>query len=227
MASSVDDSKGFLELCTAIGAAICIWQDVEKAHFKLFLRMLGAPQWEVAAAVYYSIESFALRHTMVSRMAHYYMEGASFKKHREEWAGLGGGLQKELKDAGDNRNKLAHYNIDWNVTTEVTEHADGTVTVVLGPPTLQPMDTDLVARLIGRTPDKPEHNLAVEQIRKYSAEFIILAKRLDAFQKSLNLPRPQLGLAALLSGGNPMDPLWEPPPTPPIPPTKDNPSSAE
>src|SRR6185437_9528510 len=98
MTPSSAQQDEFVDFCTAVGAAVCMWQNVEKAHFKLFLRMLGAPQWEVAAAAYYSTESFAARHTMVTRMAHYFMQGDMFKEHREQWAGLGGGLQKELKD---------------------------------------------------------------------------------------------------------------------------------
>jgi hypothetical protein len=216
----------FRALCHAIGAAFFMWQDVEKAHFNLFLRMLGSPQWEVCAAAYYSIESFAARHTMVGRMAHYFMQEDRFKKHREQWSGLGGGLAKELKDANDNRNKLAHYNLNWDVIKVTENPEDGSVVVEFGPPSLQPLDKDLVSKLIGRTPDKPEHNLTRVQVVEYSQQFVDLGKRLEDFQESLNLPPPQRGLAELLAPQLPTDPLYKRPPLPPKSPPADKPPSA-
>jgi hypothetical protein len=216
----------FRQLCHETGAAFFAWQNVEKAHFKLFLRMLGAPQWEVAAAAYYSIESFALRHTLVGRMAHYFMQDNRYKKHRERWCGVDGGLQKEIKAANENRNKLAHYDLDWT-RSKITEEPDGGVTVVFEEPALQPVDTNLVARLLGWTSDKPEHNLTIDSVRQYSRSFYDLGKRLHDFQESLNLPAPQLGLAALLAGARPWSPLDPPLPFPSKPRPKDDPSSAE
>jgi hypothetical protein len=200
-------------LFKAIGFALWTWQGVEKAHFKLYLRMLGAPQWEVCAAAYYSIESFAARNAMVWRMAHYFLQGNNYKSHLKQWSGGGKGLYKELKDANDNRNKLAHYTLDWDVVG-ITKNPDETVDVELGPPTWRPVKTDLAAPLMGRTPDRLEHNLTWRAVYEYGNQFAALGKRLDAFQESLNLPAPQLGLDQLLSPPHPTDPLYKPPPTP-------------
>jgi hypothetical protein len=219
-------------LFKAIGFALWTWQGVEKAHFKLYLRMLGAPQWEVCAAAYYSIESFAARHTMVWRMAHYFLQGDQYKSHLKQWEGVARGkgkakgLYREIKYANDNRNKLAHYTLGYDVVA-VRTNPDETVDVDLGPPTWRPVATDLAAPLTGRTPDRPEHNLTWRQVFIYAKEFSELGTRLDAFQESLNLPAPQLGLGQLLSPPLPTDPLYKPPQTPKPSGPEDNGSSGQ
>src|SRR5262249_14057425 len=134
----------FTTFCRALGLALIAWQDVEREHFKLFLRMLGAPQWEVASAVYYSIESFESRHKMVCRMAYYFMKGEEYKSQRATWLNNEGGLRKDITEANKNRNKLAHYDLDFNVVSRI-ELPDGSVQVNLGPPSLQPVTNNLDA----------------------------------------------------------------------------------
>jgi hypothetical protein len=218
--------EAFKLLCTAMGFALFTWQDVEKAHFKLFLKMLGAPEWEVCSAAYYSTESFEARHKMVGRMAYYFMKSDHYESHRAVWCGAGGGLQKKIKDANENRNKLAHYGLAYDVIN-TTRNPDGTFKIDLGPSKLQPLDTNLVDRLIGRTPDKPEHNLSHEEVSEYAMYFQDLAEHIKQFQESLTLPPPQQGLDALLAPPIPTGPLSRPPPIPEkSPPTDDPPSES-
>jgi hypothetical protein len=219
--------EDFHKLCDALGFAFLTWQDVEKAHFKLFLRMLGAPQWEVCSAAYYSVESFAARHSMVGRMAYFFMQGDKFKSQRKIWCGEGGGLQKEIKDANENRNKLAHYGMDFDILDHGEEQPDGSYRFQLSPPRLQPVDTNLVARLAGHTPDKPEYNLSADEIRGYATGFAALGVQLNQFQESLSLPAPQLGLGLLQMLSPPRDPLYRPPPIPKKSPPKDETSSGQ
>src|SRR5450631_3831401 len=110
MVSQMQDAdaslKEFEDLCYHVGLAMITWQSVEDVHFKLFFKMLGAPKYEVASIVYYSTESFQGRHKMVSLMTSFFLQS---KKDKTEWSNTTGGLQKEIKEANENRNKLAHY----------------------------------------------------------------------------------------------------------------------
>jgi hypothetical protein len=48
----------FKNLCYFMGLSLVMWQQVEEEHFRLFVKMLGAPQKEICSIVYYSTESF-------------------------------------------------------------------------------------------------------------------------------------------------------------------------
>jgi hypothetical protein len=52
----------------ANGIALSIWQNVETQHYHLFLNLLGTPAGEIPSVVYFGIESFDARRTMVDRM---------------------------------------------------------------------------------------------------------------------------------------------------------------
>jgi hypothetical protein len=186
----------FEQLCTALGYALCSWQNVEDAHFRLFLRMLNAPNWETCSAAYYSIESFDARHKMVSRVAHYFLKGNYFKSHRETWCGLDGGLDKAIKDANTNRNKIAHYGPDFD-----DFEGDGELLTGLRIPKFRPTQNNLVNRLIGRAGDKPEHNLNVGAIQKYGDQFRDLANHIGQFEDSLTSQeqRPESEIAPAIA----------------------------
>ena len=168
----------YTEMCKALGYALCNWQYVERAHFKLFLKLLDAPNWETCSAAYYSIESFEARHKMVGRVAHYFLKNDQFKSHRETWCGLGGGLEKEIKNANENRNKIAHYGLDF---------VDINATINIRMPALQPTSDNLVDQLVGRIPSNPEHSLSPGRINGYAQGFYELAQRIGQFEKSLIL----------------------------------------
>jgi hypothetical protein len=188
MPSSEGNDSEFLDLCRHIGLALVVWQEVEEAHFGLFVKMLGSDYNEVSAVVYFSVESFEARRKMVGNMAHYFLTA---KADKTIWNDDKGGLQKELKDANENRNKLAHYNVEEDLLN--VDEEDGVVTVDLGPPRLRPHKWNLVSRLRGLTPDKPEHNLSVAEVAGYVREFRKLARRIRDFSSNLTLP-PQPGV---------------------------------
>jgi hypothetical protein len=175
------------ELCLALGQAIVAWQDVEDAHFRLFFRMLGATNIDIAAIVYYNTESFDGRRRMVDNMVKVVLTKKEHKALRSAWASNHGGLQKEIKDANDNRNKLAHYSLETD-TAATMEPETEIVEVRISSPRLHPSVYNVVSHLLGRTPDQPAHNLGVSEVRSFASEFRSLAKKMGAFHDQLPVP---------------------------------------
>jgi hypothetical protein len=104
---------------------------------------------------------------------------------RKMWSNASGsGLQKRIKAANENRNKLAHYSHDFS-SAEIHEQPDGGVTVKFGESRLQPNPMNAVSRLMGRTPDKEEHNLGIEALINLTNEFIVLWGDLTNFASQL------------------------------------------
>jgi hypothetical protein len=176
-------ANNFRELCFRIGLALVTWQRVEDAHRKIFLRILNVPLSDVSSVVYYSTESFDARHKTLGRMAAYFLKGPGYEKQRHEWQVL----QKDIKDANENRNKLAHYSADYDLINE-REMPDGGFAFDVTPHTLRPARWNSVSQLLGRTKDKPEHNLGVEEIRGYIIAFRQLEERMETFHVSLDQP---------------------------------------
>jgi hypothetical protein len=166
----------YRDLCTNIGIALVTWQDVEKSHYRLFRKFLGVEASAISSVVYFSAESFESRRKMVSRMASYYLAGAEYAEQRQAWQTL----EKELKDANDNRNKIAHYSAEYPLI-KAAELPNGVIEFEFGPVRLQPSPENYVSKALGRTPDKEEHNLSSREIRRYTAEFLALSGRLDQF----------------------------------------------
>jgi hypothetical protein len=181
--SDTEAADNFHNLCYHIGLALVTWQRVEDVHFKLFLRMLNAPISDVSSVAYYSTESFEARHRMVDKMAQYYLAPRYFKKQRKEWPEI----RDLLHAANLNRNKLAHYVVDYDLIGAI-QNQDGTVTVEFTPHRLRPPRWDFVSKLLGRTPDNEQHNLGPEEINKYTREFRQLVDRLELFHVSLSPP---------------------------------------
>jgi hypothetical protein len=183
----------YTEMCKALGGALCNWQHVERAHFRLFLKMLNAPNWETCSAAYYSIESFEARHNMVGRVAYYFLKDDRYKSQREWWCGVGGGLQKEIKTANQNRNKIAHYGLSFveikpmmhRVVDDRIMEPDGYVKFRF--PALRPTPENLVDRLVGRISTNPEHSLGPGRINTYAHQFIRLAQIIGEFEASIKL----------------------------------------
>ncbi len=190
----VDRDPGFEEyraLCYEIGSGMIAWQRVESEHFRLFVKMLGAPSADICSAVYFSIESFEARHRVVERMVIFFLRGRRYKKQRVEWSGDDKtlGLAKVIKDANDNRNKLAHYGLDFELLG-VTENPDGSVSRDHRP-RLQPLRENVVSSMTGRAAHIPGHNLTAIMVKGYVADFRALQTRVEAFVDSLTLPPPQ------------------------------------
>jgi hypothetical protein len=163
MPTSEGNDSEYLDLCLHIGLALVVWQEVEESHFGLFVKMLGSGYNDVSSVVYFSVESFEARRKMVGNMAHYFLTAKADKK---AWSDENGGLQKALKDADENRNKLAHYSVAEDVIRTI-EHENGDVTIEFAAPRLRPYEGNLVSRMRGLTIDKPEHNLSVAEVSGY------------------------------------------------------------
>jgi len=164
----------------SMGNALIAWQLVEGAHFRLFRKLLGAPE-ELSPLVYFSIESFDTRRKMLHRVAQCFLADPKFKALRGQWDNL----NKELKDANDNRNKIAHYDIGSDVLN-ITESAEGGVEIEFGPPRLRPLGYNRVSQLDGRTPDQEAHNLSHAELNSYRDEFRSLAKLLTEFYVAID-----------------------------------------
>ena len=206
----------FRELCYHIGLALTTWQRVEGSHFKLFLKLLNVPLSEVSSVAYYSTESFDARNTMLDRMAHYFLVPSIFKKLRPEWQEI----HKLCKDGNLNRNKLAHYTADYDLINH-QELPDGSIVFDVTPHTLRPVESNFVSRLQGKTPDRPEHNLGVPEIKRYIIDFRQLESRLEFFQ--YNLAHPEAPLSA--SGGKLLESMQQSPPSLMRLPPRDEPPS--
>jgi len=176
--------KDFQDFCYHIGLALVTWQDVEEAHFKLFFKLIGAPNAEIASLAYHAIESFTARHVMVGRMVDSFFKSTTQDEAvRKKWQNADG-LQKRLKDANLNRNKLAHYSWKTDFVSE-THLKTGGIFLRFSGPRLQASAYNSVSRALGYTPDKPEHNLDIPALQTYTGEFLRLAVKLDDFQRDL------------------------------------------
>jgi hypothetical protein len=179
-----EEFEQFQEFCYHIGLALVTWQDVEEAHFKLFFKLIGAPNAEIASLAYHSLESFQARHTMVGRMVASFFKNTTQDESVKKTWGNDAGLEKRLKDANQNRNKVAHYSWETDFVSE-THLEDGGVIVKFTGPRLQPSAYNSVSRALGNTPDNPKHNLDEGTLRTYIGDFRRLATELDAFQREL------------------------------------------
>jgi hypothetical protein len=103
------------------------------------------------------------------------------------------GLYKNVKDANLNRNKLAHYTHEF-MASSIENADDGGVIVTFDQSRLQPSPYNMVSRLLGRTPDKDDHNLSADTLQTYVTEFAKLVGRLDEFCEMLPHPLPNPNL---------------------------------
>jgi hypothetical protein len=175
-----DRDRDFKELCAQLGLALVNWQEVEAIHYRLFIAILDVPEYPISSIVYFSIESFESRRKMVAKMASYFLSGKWMEKDksalRAEWQQL----DKMLKDANYNRNKLAHYSAEFEIKN-LTYNPDGSVILEMTEERLQPHPFNYVSRLQGRTSDNEEHSLGSKEIQRYSESFVELAKRTAKF----------------------------------------------
>ena len=179
-----EEFEQFQEFCYHIGLTLVTWQDVEEAHFKLFFKLIGAPNAEIASLAYHSLDGFQTRHTMIGRMVDSFLRNTSQDEAVQRVWGNADGLQKRLKDANLNRNKVAHYSWETDFISETHLETGGVIVKFTGP-RLQASAYNSVSRALGYTPDKPEHNLNEGTLRTYIGDFRRLATELDAFQRDL------------------------------------------
>jgi hypothetical protein len=180
--ADLDLLKGFY---SAIGEALVMWQRVEEAHFKLYLELIRA-DGEVAGIPYFINESFHNRRKMVGQMIPLALKARSQKTLRARWSDE---LQKAIKDANLDRNKLAHYGLYISAQSAV-DPADGTHSYTLDEPRFRPSSLNIVIKLQGYVPEQEAHNLSAESIRAYSVSFHALRLKLleysDQVRWSLN-----------------------------------------
>jgi hypothetical protein len=82
--------------------------------------------------------------------------------------------------------------------SSVEKMDDGDVIVRFGEPRLQPSPYNMISRLLGRTPDRDEHNLSAATVQTYISDFVKLARRLDEFWAKLPAAVPNPNLQQLL-----------------------------
>lgn len=169
-------SEDFNDLCMRIGFALATWQNVEEQHYRLFAELLGVEVSNIVSVAYFNSESFEGRRKMVSGMFH------SFKSTPEQrltW----NDLERDLKLCNEERNKLAHYGIDSDVTSE--EQPGGHLLVSFSNSKLRPSRFNRAAELLGRTPKDPKHNLSADDIDAIIVQFDDLAFRIGQFTAPL------------------------------------------
>ena len=183
-----------------MGMAMAQWQRVEVAHFLLFRKLLAAPRRDIASIVYHSTESFDARRVMVDRMAQLSL---TIKRDREEWPRL----HKAMKDASLNRNKIAHYSIEYSAVPITL--ADGTPALSFPKPSLQSHPDNVVNRLLGRSSNKDGHKLSVPELQGYIDEFYNLGTWITNFALRLKVAPPQPTEALAQSVGHAGETLTE------------------
>jgi hypothetical protein len=167
-----------------IGIAMTQWQEVEDAHYLLFLKLLGAPKPEICSVIYFSPPTFESRRVMVDRVAYYAITDA---EHKKEWREL----NKRMGDCAHDRGKIAHYRLDFEISIENIDP----VKVKLGEPRLAPSSHNMIAALKGHTAE--ERLVTSTEIRGYIADFMGLKKDVEDFTKRVPFPPQQQGLGLL------------------------------
>ena len=57
LARALAPDSEFQNLCFHMGLTLAVWQRVEDAHFRLFHKLIGAPNSDLSSIVYHSTES--------------------------------------------------------------------------------------------------------------------------------------------------------------------------
>jgi hypothetical protein len=182
-----DTQSEFNDLCFHIGLTLAVWQRLEKQHFLLFVKLLGAPKLDICSVIYHGIPSFEGRRVIVDRVT---LFSELTEQQRSEWSNIHSALEKAATD----RNKIAHYSVEYELIE--TENADdGGVSYDIGKPHLRPASENTADSLRGRHPDKLGHRLTPIEMRQYVVRFNGLAERLSALRNSISLPKPHQGLS--------------------------------
>jgi hypothetical protein len=116
---STSPTNDFDELCRLKGLALAVWQRLEDLHFVFFHRMLGDRQIEMSSMIYHGLSSFEARRQLVDRIASLF---SLTEEARSDWDAI----HRDLETAAKNRNKVAHYTIEYADVTS-TELGDGSI----------------------------------------------------------------------------------------------------
>jgi hypothetical protein len=172
-------TKEATDLYSWVGITITQWQRVEDEHYLLFLKMLGAPNPQIASIIYFSPPTFESRRVMVDRVAQVFLSDAEKKK---EWKKL----NDRLSGAASNRGQVAHYGLDYEIVSTGESPSD----LRLGAPRLRPSKHNKIAEMKGQS----HKVLTSQKLRGYVLEFFRLEQDVNRFCNSLDLPPPRQGL---------------------------------
>jgi hypothetical protein len=167
-----------------VGAALTEWQQVEDAHYLIFLKILGAPKPQVCSVIYFTPPTFESRRVMVDRVAQVTITDEDEKKLRTK-------LNQRLDKAASHRGTLAHYGLGF----EIIKTGPNATDFKLGEPRLEPSRHNKIAELKG---EKLENrHLTSKEVQRCIIEFFTLKDDLENFTKRIENPRPQQGLGLL------------------------------
>lgn len=174
-------TEEFREIYFFMGLVLATWQRVEDEHVNLFGWLVSLANREIASLLYYSTESFESRRKIVNLIA---SQTLATSEQKCEW----NEINRALKDANENRNKIAHYSVETNVEN-LTTGVDRSPIFNRGPPQLQPSPRHVVSRLQERL--GPEHNLSPMRLAGYVSLFAALLDRMVRFRRTIvPMPRP-------------------------------------
>jgi hypothetical protein len=179
---STSPTNDFDELCRLKGLALAVWQRLEDLHFVFFHRMLGDRQIEMSSMIYHGLSSFEARRQLVDRIASLF---SLTEEARSDWDAI----HRDLETAAKNRNKVAHYTIEYADVTS-TELGDGSIEFLFRDPRLRPSSFSYFDAMRGRVPTKPEHNLSAAEIREYIRSFNEISERLSGLMVKVFRPSP-------------------------------------
>jgi hypothetical protein len=108
-----EETDELVSLYTCIGLALTGWQKVEEAHYLFFVKLLEPSKPEICSAIYFQFSSFSSRCDMVNKIAQLAIEHEDLK---QEWRKLSKRLKNELAE----RNKIAHYDLHFEITDKLS-----------------------------------------------------------------------------------------------------------
>ena len=183
--TEAQNAEQFLELCAHMGLALAHWQRLENAHFLLFAKMVGVPKQEICSVLYHGIPSFEGRRVMVERVALYALTNA---EQQATWKRI----TKAIKTVAPNRNKIAHYTIQYEQISGPTAAAP-----MFTAPFLQPLLWNEIDRLKGHVAERPGHKISIRELNKYMGQFTAVTEQILEFTRQFPLPPSRQGLALL------------------------------
>jgi hypothetical protein len=184
-----DFDSEFKNLCFNMGLALVRWQHVEDEHFYLFQALTGLTGQSICSIIYHSSESFEARRNMVTRLARHRVGCFDVKRKRLANRYINC-LDKQLKDANLNRNKIAHYGFEYGIVG-YAEQDNGDVSIDFSPPRLQPSPINKISQIQGFSSSDTKHNLSSFNIKQYLIEFGELACTVRKFNCWFFSPPPQ------------------------------------
>ena len=157
----------------AIGGALTRWQEVENALYKVFRRVSGCPDEDVASAIFYSPHAFSEKLKCTHNAARFAIKDEVLLA---DWSKL----RKRMNDASQIRNALAHFSLVR--VTDVDEHGEVTVSALQ----LKPNFYDVTESFRDRKPIV--QNLDTEAIKHHTEKFTALAGDVKMFEERIPPP---------------------------------------